>query len=319
MIRPASDIVCLAPSTHRVYRRRFYVLLVFSFLTFNQCLFWLTFSPISKSSQSYYRISEATVNLLLNWGAIIFIPSLPLAYFLLNKRNGLRRTVIIIAIAGLVAALLRAIPSFATSPSNPRFTTIALPFLHVGQILNAACGPLTMVPVSQLSCMWFGSDERTRATTLAITTHSFGATIGFLISPSIVYAPEFVPRLLYIHLGLAVAACVLTLAYFPAQPPTAPSAAAELLLNHPTNEESVWTSLRTFVKNLRECFTTPSLILLVLMGSLVAGTFSAWTSLFANILGPENFTERQAGKRKQVVGQRRSSLSFQVGLALVHP
>ena len=36
-----------------VYPRRFYVLFVFSFLSFNQCMMWLAFSPIERHAEAY--------------------------------------------------------------------------------------------------------------------------------------------------------------------------------------------------------------------------------------------------------------------------
>ena len=294
-----NDVVFLVPPIaslpYRMYLQRFYVLAVFSLLSFNQCLIWLTFSPIARSAVTYYKISEATVNLLLNWGPIIFIPSLLLTYILLNKHSGLRHCVILLAVTDFIATLLRVIPSVLTSPSSPYFSEISMPFMHAGQILNAACGPLATAPVSQLSCLWFGPNQRTRATTVAIFTHKFGAAIAFLISSAIVSLPEYIPRLLYVHLGLAFVACVLALIYFPAQPPTAPSPAAELLMFRVTSQESD-SSWRTSMKNVWVCMTTPSFVLLSVSGGLMAGTFSAWTSLFDIILMPENYTQQQSGE-----------------------
>jgi hypothetical protein len=255
---------------------------------------WLTFSPIARSAETYYHISEVTIDLLLNWGSIIFIPCLPLAYILLNKHHGLRRCIIILAITDFLAALVRVIPVVITSPSSPKFSSISVPFLHVGQILNAACGPLVMAPVSQLSCLWFGPHERTRATTVAVFANNLGATVGFLISPYIVSSPDHVPRLLYVHLVLAFLACVLALLYFPAQPPSAPSAAAELLIFRPATEQNT-NSWKTFMKGIGKCLTTPSFVLISTAGGLLFGTIGTWTSLFDIILKPENYTEQQAG------------------------
>lgn len=278
-----------------LYPHRFYVLFVFSLLAFNQCLMWLTFSPIARATEAYYHITESTIDLLLNWGPIIFIPCLPLTYILLNKHHGLRHCVIILALVDFVAALVRVLPVIITTPSSPNFSSIALPFLHIGQILNAACGPLVMAPVSQLSCLWFAPHERTRATTIAIMANNFGSTVGFVISPFIVSSSDRVPYLLYLHLALAFIACVLTLLYFPPQPPSPPSAAAELLVLHPTSEQAT-NSWRTFMKDVWQCLTTPSFVLLSLAGGLSSGIFGAWTSLFDLILKPENYTELQAGK-----------------------
>lgn len=294
-MKPDDAILVLPSSAYVVDPRRFYVLFLFCFLAFNQCMIWLTFSPIARSTQTYYNISEATVDLLLNWGPIIFIPCLPLTYILLNKHHGLRRCVTLLAFTLFFAALVRVIPDVVTSPSSPHFGSISLVFLHIGQILNAACGPLVMVPVSQLSCLWFAPHERTRATTVAIFANNFGATVGFFASPWIVSLPEYVPRLLYIHLALAFVACVLALLFFPSQPLKPPSAAAELLMSPAIREDgsNSWIILFT---DLRQCLTNRSFVLITCAGGLLAGTFSAWTSLFDVILKAENYTEQQAGE-----------------------
>ncbi|UJR17043.1 hypothetical protein I4U23_003941 [Adineta vaga] len=238
-------------------------------------------------------MTDTTIDLLFNWGSIIFLPCLPLTYILLNKRNGLQHCVRLAAILGFSSALVRVIPEVITSSTSPHFHAIAMPFLHAGQILNAACGPLIMAPVSQLSCIWFGLNERTRATTIAIVANNFGGTIGFIIGPAIVYAPECIPRLLYLHLGLAFVVCVLTLLYFPAQPKSVPSPAAEVLLVHSTNERN--DSWKSYIKDIWQCLKNPSFLLICNVGGLLSGLFNGWVSLYDVILKPENYTELQAG------------------------
>lgn len=281
---------------YQLYKERFYVLFVFSFLAFNQCIIWLTFSPIARATESYYGVGDDTVTLLLNWGPIIFIPCLPITYVLLNKPHGLRKCVLILAVLDFIGAALRVIPSIITKPSSPNFSTITLPFLHAGQILNAACGPLVMAPVSQLSCLWFAPRERTRATTIAIFANNFGSTVGFVISPFIVDQPDRVPRLLYLHLGLAFVACVLTLVHFPSQPPTPPSAAAELIIHDPENVGPTH-NWRTFLRDTWLCLKKPPFLLLCSAGGLLNGMMGAWTGLFDILLKPEHFSEAQAGKQ----------------------
>jgi len=282
-----------------VYPHRFYVLFVFSLLAFNQCLMWLTFSPIARQAEVYYNITESTVDLLLNWGPIVFIPCLPLTSILLNIPNGLRYCVIILAITDFTGALARILPSIILTAGSANFNSIALPFIHIGQILNAACGPLVMAPVSQISCLWFAPHERTRATTVAIFANNFGATVGFVISPFLVSEPEHVPHLLYVHFGLAFIACVLALIYFPAQPPSAPSAAAELLINNPTSAENShdW---RTFLRDIWTCLTNPAFLILSTAGGLIYGMFGAWTSLYDVLLEPEGYSESATGKSKKI-------------------
>ena len=290
-----AHLTSTSPLTYHLYRRRFYIISVFGLLNFNQCLIWLTFSPIARNTEVYYNITETTVDLFLNWGNLVCIPTFPIACFFLNKPQGLRLSMIVFAVASLIATVLRLIPSIIISSSNPHFNSIAVPFLHSGQILNALCAPLVQVSVSQLSCVWFAPNERARATTLALMMNNFGAAVGFIISPLIVDVPENVPHLLYVHLSFALIACVLTVIYFPSYPPTPPSPAAERLLSCSVSENSI-NSLRVFIKELWECMKSPPFMLLSIVGGLTTGAFSAWTGLYDVILEPENYTEVQAGK-----------------------
>jgi FLVCR family MFS transporter len=278
--------------TYRLYPQRFYVLFVFFLLSFDQNLIWLTFSPIARNAEIYYGMSEATVDLLLNWQSILFIPCLPLAYILLNKKNGLRKCVILVAILTFISTILRVIPLIVSDSSSPNFHKISMPFLHAGHILNAVCYPLVTAPVSQLSCEWFGLNERTRATTIAIIANNFGGTIGYVTSPFIVYSPECVPRLLYIHLGLAFVACVLTLLYFPAHPQSPPSLTAEQLSHSISEQNGSW---KTHMKNIWQCLRTPSFLLICNAGSLSYGIFNVWVGLYDVILKPQNYSEIQTG------------------------
>lgn len=234
--------------TYQLYRRRFYIIFVFGLLTFNQCLIWLIFSPIARNAEVYYNITETTVDLFLNWENIVCIPTFPMAYLLLNKPQGLRLSMIVFAVTSVVATILRIIPSIISSLSNPHFSSIAVPFLHSGQILNAICAPLVKVPISQLSWVWFGPNERARATTFALMINNFGAAVGFLIGPLIVDVPEHVPHLLYVHLSPAILACILTHVYFPSHPPTPPSPATERLLSYSISDNGT-SFLRGFLKD----------------------------------------------------------------------
>ncbi|CAF1321872.1 unnamed protein product [Adineta steineri] len=281
-----------ASCTYKLYSQRFYVLFVFFFLSFDQNLIWLTFSPIARNAEEYYKMSEATIDLLLNWQSILFIPCLPFVYILLNKQNGLRKCVMLVAILTFISTILRIIPLVISNSSSPHFHEISMPFLHAGHILNAICYPLVTAPVSQLSCEWFGLNERTRATTIAIIANNFGGTIGYIMNPLIVHSPSDVPRLLYIHLSLSFVACVLTFLYFPAHPPSPPSPAAEQLSSAINDENSSW---KSHMKNIWQCLKTPSFLLICNAGSLSYGIFNVWVGLYDLILKSQGYSEIQTG------------------------
>ncbi|CAF2943749.1 unnamed protein product [Rotaria sp. Silwood2] len=128
----------------------------------------------------------------------------------------------------------------------------------------------------------------------------FGSTVSFVINPSIVSKPSNLPYLLYFHLTLALVAGVLTLVYFPAQPPKAPSPAAEVLMSIENNNPD--SGFKAYMKGLRQCIMNPSFLLLAIVGGVMTGTFGVWTSLFSTILAPENYTEQQAGEFRMCAG-----------------
>ncbi|CAF1228496.1 unnamed protein product [Rotaria magnacalcarata] len=279
----------------RVYPQRFWVLFIFALLAFNQTMFWLTFSPIAGPSRIFFNISEATIDLLLNWGPIIFLPTLPFVYLLLNTHHGFRKCVRIFAIVPVVATLLRLFPLIIVSSTSEKFHDIAVLFLHIGQILIALTGPISMALVSQLSCIWFPSHERTRSTTFAILGATSGGAIAFVVEPRLVSEAWHIPRLLYMHTGQAIFVCILTLAYFPAEPPSPPSAAADMLkINHLIHIRPIQ-RLKKFAFDIFHCCRNLSCILMIISGAIMGGVFAAWGGLFATILAPLGYTEIEAG------------------------
>ena len=85
----------------QVYTSRWLMLIIFMFLSFNQSLFWLTFSPISVYSREYFDLCDPHLNssyysscsrvngkgqdsidLMLAWGGIIYLISVPFIYFI---------------------------------------------------------------------------------------------------------------------------------------------------------------------------------------------------------------------------------------------
>jgi len=276
-------------SVYRVYPARFLILFTFSLISFNQSLFWLTFSPISDLAESYYNVSVNTVNLLLNWGPIIYIPCQFASFWISSIKGGLRKTVLLSSTTCTIAMCLRVVPNLLWHSDSEEFRSNAIWFLHVAHILNAAAGPLVMSTVSQCSCLWFGINERAKATSIAVFANNLGAAIGFLQMPSQVQTESQIPSLLYTHAGMAIFASILTLAYFPASPPSPPSHAAEIIMFPSSDSEassSYSTSFKSLGNHFINCCKNPSFFILSMVGGGILGIFNAWSALFNNILGP---------------------------------
>ena len=219
----------------KVYRTRFYILGAFMLTSLNQCLFWLTYSPITQETQAYYGISAATVNLLLNWGPIIYLVVILPAMTLAAKSNGLRKCVMLAASLQCTTGCIRCVPSLFPGTflqSQGGNQKAGLFFIHTGQILNAVSGPLVMSTPTVLSQLWFPANQRTTATASAVLANNLGSALGFLITPLLVRQnhPGDIPRLIYTHAVIGLVALALVLLHFPNSPPTPPSAAAARVL-----------------------------------------------------------------------------------------
>ena len=69
--------------SHRVYRRRWYILFIFSLITMSQAATWNTWGPIAVSSKEVYGWNNFNIALLPNWGSIMYLFGfIPTAYLI---------------------------------------------------------------------------------------------------------------------------------------------------------------------------------------------------------------------------------------------
>lgn len=235
--------------------RRWYILIMFGFVSAFQCNTWFTFSSCPNEVEDYYHLSNAgegkvnsVIDLLLNWGPIIFMIVTPFtAYILSYPMVGLQFSVRLAVTILFIANFCRCIPCMLASNFAHSMLGIhyeidndfwhTLIFLHSAQILNAIAGPLVMGPPSKLSVIWFPTNERSTATGIAALSNTCGYCFGFLMGPLMVKAGNDIPLLLYTDLALAFIPFVFIWMYFPMAPKMLPSIAAKYaLLSLPVNE-----------------------------------------------------------------------------------
>ena len=139
----------------KTYCMRWFLLFAFSLVSFNQCLFWLTYSPISNATILYYGLCDDfntsraafencivesgtdTVVLLLNWGPIFYLVSLPLVMIVSRAAGSTRKIIHWSTSLCLVCVVLRLIPGSRWVSST---WSGSIYFVHVAQILNACVG-----------------------------------------------------------------------------------------------------------------------------------------------------------------------------------
>eukprot|EP01119_Soliformovum_irregulare_P010322 TRINITY_DN2538_c0_g1_i3.p1 TRINITY_DN2538_c0_g1~~TRINITY_DN2538_c0_g1_i3.p1 ORF type:complete len:459 (-),score=116.12 TRINITY_DN2538_c0_g1_i3:32-1408(-) len=275
----------LQPTQWNLYGRRWYLLVVYSMISCQQSIIWITFSPVAEATKSFFGVSDAGVNLLLAWGPIIYIPFLFFTGFILNIKGGLRKTLVIAAILDGIAGPLRCLALI-----NPQ-AWWAIYVVSLAQILNAAAGPMVMATPSKFSATWFGENERTTVTSIATTANSLGGAIGFIYSPYVVKYLSL-PWLLIIQGIQCVVVMIWIIAYFPEKPPMPPSASAaqhEIQVENPVSKKS------GFFREFLSLCLNPNFVLFAMIGGVSQGAFSAWSGMFDLILGPLGYSPTFAG------------------------
>lgn len=63
----------IEPPKTKVYKRRYYILMVYSLLAFTQGGLWNTWGPIAASSEDAFGWTDADIALFANWGPISYI------------------------------------------------------------------------------------------------------------------------------------------------------------------------------------------------------------------------------------------------------
>jgi FLVCR family MFS transporter len=265
-------------SVWKLYKRRWYILFIYSMVSMEQSIIWITFSPISDTAENYYGINDFQINLLLAWGTIIYIPFAFVSSYILKEKRGLR-------IVSLLGAFLAALGSSIRCLSIlfPK-KWYALYILTIGQILNAAVGPLVMSSPSKLSATWFGEQERTIATSIATLSNYFGSSVGFIIGPYIIQSYSL-PILLIVEGIGSIIILVCIIIYFPEKPPTPPSPSASFseLDNN------------SFIFELKGLINQKSFILLSIIGGWSSGIYSIWSTMFNQILQPLHYSQIFSG------------------------
>ncbi|XP_023215370.1 disrupted in renal carcinoma protein 2 homolog isoform X2 [Centruroides sculpturatus] len=292
----------------QTFRRRWWILALFSVLCLVQSLAWITWSTIPESAKAIFGWNDGTLALLADWGNIPFvILGIPICWFL-NKR-GLRLSVVLTSVLVFVATGLRCIS---------HKTEIATPLIHVAQILNGIAGVIVTGAPSLLSSIWFPTKQRTTATSISILCNYMGVCLGFLLGPVILdtsglppcfnetwgnlthgcinYTSEqlktFVHNhtqrimcLMYFECILAALVLLLICIYFPGKPPLPPTASAHL------DRLDFITSFKLLRKN-------TNFWIISLGYAITNSTFANWISMLGVALESLNITQDcRSGRR----------------------
>ncbi|XP_061164418.1 solute carrier family 49 member 4 homolog [Saccostrea echinata] len=283
--------------TH-IYKRRWYVLIVYSLLAFTQGGYWNTWGPIAATSEDAFGWSDADIALLSNWGPISYV----LAAFVMSwvvDVKGLRWSCLSTAVMVALGAGVRCITD------QPPYVTWTV---NIGQFLNGLAGPVAMGVPPALSALWFPVKERTTATALATVLNGIGVGVSFSLGPYMVkdrtsdtnstvsntsrtnmtdddrISQERHDIMIYMYVEAAWAAFILLLIliYFPAKPPKPPTLSASM------ERMDFKAGAKCLVRNVRFWIICATY-------GISLGVFNCWQSVLDVILKPHNIDENEAG------------------------
>ncbi len=222
-----------------VYRRRWYILAVFSLISTTQGFIWGSWGPIANSTNHAFGWEDRDIALLALWGPICFLPAAPFFSWLQNAK-GLRWATIVAGVLVTAGAGIRCVSS-----SPPLVTWLA----NVSQVLNALAGPMALGAFANLSATWFPASQRTTSTAILAVVKGLGYRLSFVIGPLLVpdvtnstgvhhnvtgnhttptvkAVRKDILLLMYITFGWTAMLFLCILVYFPAKPPLPPSLTA---------------------------------------------------------------------------------------------
>ncbi|XP_078661169.1 solute carrier family 49 member 4 homolog isoform X2 [Branchiostoma floridae x Branchiostoma belcheri] len=274
-----------------LYRRRWYVLAVFSLLGVAQGAVWNSWGPISVSAKLAFGWKDSDIALLENWDNITYVAFTVVAMWILVVK-GLRLSVVLTALLIAVGTGLRCVPAS---------TAIATILINIGQFLNGVAGIMLMAAPPLLSSTWFPPNQRTTATAISSIFNYVGTSVGYLIGPLFVSQPHLTPnstlqhnetavedisgqimRLMYVECGYCTAVFLAILIYFPSKPPTPPSLSAAM-------------DRLDFKTGVKKLFRHGQFWLVCLAYCVPGGVIGGWTAVLDVILSPHGISQIDAG------------------------
>ncbi|KAL9955628.1 hypothetical protein ACROYT_G036979 [Oculina patagonica] len=273
----------------KVYKRRWYVLSVFTASAFIFNMAWNTWGPIQEPTKLAFGWTDFDILLLTSWTPISFIvSSLPLTWLMDSK--GLRVSVLLISFLSVLGKALQVIQFH-----DKKVRAI---FIHIGQFFVMSGAPVSMGGPPLVSATWFPPNERTTATAIGTLAGYFGIAIAFAVGPAMVpnevaptngsnlsiskRADHNLIQYTYFELGLCVVVFLCALMYFPARPPLPPS------LSSSTHTLSTSASLKQAMRNCK-------LLPLAAMTGLTYGIYFGWLSMLDVFLAKFHVDANTAG------------------------
>ncbi|BFZ22822.1 hypothetical protein BsWGS_25861 [Bradybaena similaris] len=236
-----------------VYKKRWYLLLLFSVSAMLWNAVWSTWGPIAQSAKDVYQWTDADIAMFIWLGNIPFLLTMFPCSYLMDVK-GMRIAMIVACGFMFLGTGCRCIPSDVTT---------ATWLIRTGQFLNGMAGTIPNSAPALLSALWFPPNQRASATAISTVAGYMGASVSFVIGPLLVPQPndllpvnntddlpsydvsdfldtnntnitsydaqkQGIMHILYAECAVAGVLLLLVLLYFPSKPPLPPSVSASM-------------------------------------------------------------------------------------------
>ncbi|EFA79002.1 hypothetical protein PPL_08470 [Heterostelium album PN500] len=253
-----------------VYKRRWWVLFMFTLLSLNQCNFWITFSTVAVLAKQYYNTDLARINFLTELGPILYVPFSVVFSWSIN-RYGIRPNILIASALVAIGGAVRSVPGI-------------FPLVIIGQSFNAIAGPFMMTVPTKISNVWFPPEERTFSTAISTVSNFSGSAIGFLLA-LFATTDTHLKYLLYAEAVSGALIFIAILIYYPEKPPTPPSATAlEAERAHQASHIGLLDSWKQLFIQSYRFLRIPSASILTIVSSITSGCYAGWSAILTEII-----------------------------------
>ncbi|CAH3174269.1 unnamed protein product [Porites lobata] len=307
--RPYQSLGSVHHNKCKVYKRRWYILIVFSIVASLNNLIWNTWGPIQGAAQVVYGWDSTTITLLADWGPISFVVAVVPMCWLMDMK-GLRIAVLVAVFCEFVGAGLRCIPLSDL--------TLQTWFIHCGQFITGIGGPIAMAAAPMVSAAWFPPEQRTTATAISSLACYSGTALSFLIGPFLVpdvlsyvnntelssatkggeisfielrkyfnqterdYFKSKIMNLMYIELAITTVTMICVIIHFPKKPKLPPSVTAAI------GRLEFKVGAKSLLKNAQ-------FWLLVFIYGIGTGVYGGWCSILDLNLSQFKISQNTAG------------------------
>ncbi|CAG9534238.1 unnamed protein product [Cercopithifilaria johnstoni] len=254
-----------------LYKRRYYILLMFALLSASNSMQWIEYSVISHIIVEFYSVSYVAVN----WTSMIYMLTyiifvLPASWVL--DKYGLRTSLILGSGGNCIGALIK---MFSARPDAFWITFLGQTIVGFSQMFILGIPP-------RLAAVWFGPEEVSTACASGVFGNQLGIAIGFLLPPVLVHRgeAEFVAsdlsRLFLISVVANTIIFFLMVFSFPKRPSLPPSLAQLRMLED--------MSEKNFCHSLKQLMTNRNFVLLFITYGINVGVFYAVSTVLSQMI-----------------------------------